>query len=193
MLDNRYKRLDYGNISQRNFLLMLMICFTFSFSAQKSILKGNSWNLNLQYSKSISKEFGFNVGRTYGVYSGGCAGFAVKTFSYGVGYSKLFLDETTNALYKAYIDAGAFTSLLLLSPILRLEYNYQPSNNLNFLKPEIGLHFVFFDVTYSHAFNINKSLNPIRHGFNLRLRLYHNVKNWDNNSYRFNSDIKAYD
>lgn len=179
------------------FFLLSHLSLTQTYSNEKTSkwYYGNSWNLNLQYSKSLNKELGVNIGRTYGVYTVSCGGFVVNTFSYGLGYSKLYNNETSFDIYKTYVDAGIFTSLILFSPIVRFEYNFLPHNNINIIKPEIGLHLVFADVTYSYAMNLsNKMANPIKHGLNLRVRLY-NIKNWKVNSYfpHINNEIKAYD
>ncbi len=163
-------------------MLMHSICFL---QITSKNLLGNSWNLNLQYTKSVSKEFSINVGRTHGVYAAGCVGFFVRTASYGVGYGKLFQKDQSIDVYKLYGDLGVFTSFPLINPVFRLEYNHISQFKTDFLKPEIGLHFVFFDVTYSHAFQLNKLelANPIRHGLNFRIRLY-NIGNWKDQSPR---------
>ena len=170
---------------KRNFLFFLFIvittiCFAQTDSTHRFDKKwyGNSWNFNAQYSFSYYNELSFNIGRTQGLTDCGCIGCIYSSKTVGIGVSKLFHPENNNTyLMKAYGEI-AITSFMFPF-VLRTEYNYIPQFKQHFIKPEFGFSFLYADITYSYAINLNKNVfNPIQHGLNLRIKLYTNVREW---------------
>lgn len=164
--------------------LVFLISFFITSSFSQKKWTGNSWNMNLQYGISTSQEFGINIGRTYGQVNCGCLGCTYILNSYGLGYSKIKTPATTYNLIKAYYEYGLFLTPPI-NPVFRFEYNLITETQQSFLKPEIGFTFIYADVTYSYNINLNSKLvNPIKHGINFRLKLYHKTKNWKRNTWK---------
>jgi hypothetical protein len=142
---------------------------------------GNSTYISTAINFTKSREYDFNIGRTNGVatYSEGGLGY-YSISSWGVGYGITNVPNKSAHTVKAFYEYNFFPFILIGNLGLRGEYLYNLTDKQSYLRPSIGMTFVYVDVSYNYSFLLgNKNDNIYRHGLSVRLKYFLNKKNWE--------------
>jgi hypothetical protein len=143
---------------------------------------GNSTYISSSINFANNKEFDFDIGRTNGVASYSERGLGDYSISsWGIGYGLTNSSKQTKHTVKAFYEYNFFPFVIIGNFGVRGEYIYNITNKQNYLRPSIGLTFVYVDVSYNYSFllNGNKSDNLYRHGILVRLKYFLKKKNWE--------------
>lgn len=142
----------------------------------KNKFLGNSWYSGLTYNLSKSHEFTFNFGRTLGssFVSGGGFNFNMK--SWGIGYSYFTKGQLNGQTLSCF---GEISNFFLPPVTARMDYLFDFTNQIHYLRPSIGLNLFSFDIMYSYSFKLNGSENFFKHGLIIRFKYFINNKNWE--------------
>ncbi|NOT52683.1 MAG: hypothetical protein HOP10_15575 [Chitinophagaceae bacterium] len=150
----------------------------------KNSFWGNSTYISSTINFAKNKEYDFNLGRTNGIASYSERGLGDYSISsWGIGYGLTNTSSQTKQTVKAFYEYNYFPFIIIGSFGVRGEYIYNITDKQNYLRPAIGLTFVYVDVSYNYSFLLNgsKSENHYRHGFSVRLKYYLTKKNWEKN------------
>lgn len=146
----------------------------------KSRLWGNSWFVSTAYNLSKTNEFDLNIGRTYGSSMCGGAGCTYSMRSWGAGFGLTNRNGQTEQIAKVFWES-CFFYFPPFSAGLRADYIYNLTDNSHYLRPSVGLSFIYFDIFYNYSFNISGTNNSFKHGVTFRLKYFHKRKNWQEN------------
>ena len=150
---------------------------------------GNSTYLSSSINFSENNELDFNIGRTNGISTYPEKGLGYYSISsWGVGYGLTNTITQTKETFKAFYEYNFFPFKFIGNFGLRGEYIYDMTDKRNYLRPSIGLTFVYIDVSYNYSFLLNgeddESYNNIyKHGLSIRLKYFLNKKKWESNTF----------
>lgn len=149
----------------------------------KNRFLGNSTYVSSAVNFAKNREFDFNIGRTNGVASYSERGLGDYSISsWGVGYGLTNTSNQTKQTIKAFYEYNYFPFIIIGNFGLRAEYIYNITDKQNYLRPSIGLTFIYVDVSYNYSFLLNgSSENLYKHGFSVRLKYYLTKRNWERN------------
>lgn len=60
----------------------------------------------------------------------------------------------------------------------RVEFIHDLNNNSNYLRPSIGLSFIWIDIFYNYSIKLDSGENIFRNGVTFRINLFYNSKDW---------------
>ncbi len=146
----------------------------------KSKFLGNSWNIAVARNFSHTSELNVQIGRTYGSSFCGGAGCIYTMKSWGAGYSW----ARKNGRSADMVNVFGELSFFYFPPIaatFRGDYLYDITNKTHYLRPSVGLNVFFIDFLYNYSFKLNGNTNLFKHGFTIRLKYFHKIKNWEKN------------
>ncbi len=135
-----------------------------------ALLKGNSWNLSLGYTKSGHNEGFLELGRTFGSYILHPLPF-YSSFTYGLGVNYL---NKNKGMFLAHLYCEINPWLLKF----RVDYLIDPIRRNNYLRPSVGLSFLFLDVFYNYTFSFDERTS-FHHGITFKVNLYYPFENWN--------------
>jgi len=148
---------------------------------------GNSTYLSQGVNFARNKEFELGLGRTKGLNVIAAQGFFFMTMrSWGVNYALTDVaHKTMRQSIKGFWEFGFVPTFFIGDFLLRGEYIYQMSDGQHYLRPSVGLTFVFVDVAYNYSFLLNQCRreNLYRHGISIRLKQFIGMKNWERKRY----------
>jgi hypothetical protein len=143
---------------------------------------GNSTYISSSVNFQKNKEFDFNIGRTNGVASYSERGLGNYTISsWGIGFGLTKPSGEKKHTIKAFYEYNFFPFLIIGNFGVRGEYIYNITDKQNYLRPSIGLTFVYVDIFYNYSFllNGNKNDNIYRHGITVRAKYFFHKWNWE--------------
>ncbi len=146
----------------------------------QSKLWGNCWHFAASYNRCLGNEFDVNMGRTYGSYFCSGGGCMYKTYSWGLGYALNSFESEYHHLAKVYYE-HTFFYFPPISYGLRMEYFYDFNQNSSYIRPAIGLSFIYLDILYNYSLPLNTDDNMYNHGVTLRIKLFQKLSNWQYN------------
>jgi hypothetical protein len=154
-------------------------------SKSKNRFWGNSTYISSSLNFAKNKEFDVNIGRTNGKifgddnYEGIPVGYYTLP-SVGIGYSITNTSSNVKQSIKVFYEYNFIPFIYLGSFTVRTEYFYNITDKQNYLRPSLGLSFVYLDVSYNYSFllNGNKSDNLYQHGVIVRAKYFLHRKNW---------------
>ena len=144
----------------------------------KCKLLGNSWYTSLSYTLSKTNEFEFDFGRTYGSFSEIPYEDGITTRTYGAGYGLTSRKGEKTQILKLF---WGYSYLFERGGTLggfRIDYIYDIKNKTNYLRPSIGLSFIFIDIFYNYSIALDHSDNIFKHGVTFRINYFINSNNW---------------
>jgi hypothetical protein len=148
---------------------------------------GNSTYLSQGVNFARNKEFELGLGRTKGLNVIAGQGFFFMTMrSWGINYALTDVaHKTMRQSIKGFWEFGFVPTFFIGDFLLRGEYIYQLSDGQHYLRPSVGLTFVFVDIVYNYSFLLNQSRhdNLYRHGISVRLKQFIGMKNWERKRY----------
>nr|WP_288836582.1 hypothetical protein [uncultured Flavobacterium sp.] len=150
----------------------------------KNSFWGNSTYISTSINFAKNKEYDFNLGRTMGVASYSARGLGDYSISsWGIAYGLTNSSSQTKQTIKAFYEYDFFPFIIVGNFGVRGEYIYNITDRQSYLRPAVGLSFVYVNISYNYSFLMNggKSENLYRHGFSVRLKYYLTMKNWERN------------
>ena len=150
----------------------------------KNSFWGNSTYISASINFAKNKEYDFNLGRTKGVASyseRGLGNYSIS--SWGIAYGLTNTSSQTKQTIKAFYEYNFFPFIIIGNFGVRGEYIYNITDRQSYLRPAIGLSFIYVDIAYNYSFLLNgrESENLYRHGFSVRFKYYLTMKNWERN------------
>ncbi len=145
---------------------------------------GNSTYISSSVNFAKNKEYEFNLGRTNGIASYSERGLGDYSISsWGIGYGLTNPSNQTKQTIKAFYEYNFFPFIIIGNFGVRGEYIYNITDKQNYLRPSIGLTFVYVDISYNYSLllNGNKSDNLYRHGITVRAKYFLYKRNWERN------------
>lgn len=161
--------------------------YYYTVNRAKNRFWGNSTYLSSSLNFTNGREFDIAIGRTYGkaLYGPGGLGYYVMK-SWGIGYSKVWLADSNVDNIKAFYEFNFYPFVIIGNLTLRGEHIYSPKDNQNYLRPYIGMTFVFVDIAYNYSFLLNEGQKNIyKHGICVRLKFFLKRKNWERKFYHY--------
>lgn len=148
----------------------------------KSHFWGNSTYISSSITFARHKELDFNIGRSNGLATFTRRGLGdLVISSWGIGYTLTNINGENKQGLKAFYEYNYFPFIILGNFALRGEFIHNFTDNQNYLRPSIGLTFIFVDLSYSYSFLLNgiKDENLYRHGLSVRAKYFINRKKWE--------------
>lgn len=139
---------------------------------------GNSWYTSLAYNLTKTNEFNFDFGRTYGTFSSIPREDGIRTRTYGVGYGITSKKGVKTQLVRLFWEYNYFLQYGSMLGGGRVEFIHDLNNNSNYLRPSIGLSFIWIDIFYNYSIKLDSGENIFRHGVTFRINLFYNSKDW---------------
>lgn len=147
--------------------------------------------MSLYFSGGINfarnKEFSFEAGTTLGNIQYARRGLGVGTYATtAIGYS-YSLANSGSHLLKASADFAFVPFIYIGNFKLRGEYLYNLTGNQHYIRPGVGMSFVYFDIVYNYSFLMKGGIetNIFKHGLSFRIKAFPYKKNWNRTRYTY--------
>lgn len=137
-----------------------------SHKTKKSFIFGDLWYIAGSYSVAKTNEFSINLGRTQSL--SGAILEAQDMTTFGIGYTRTLNNGQVKELGNLFAE---WTSYGFLPIGIRGDYLYDFKNNAHYLRPSLGLSFLYFDVFYNYTIALS-GRNIFRHGLTLRIKYF---------------------
>ena len=144
----------------------------------KCKLVGNSWYTSLSYTLNKTNEFEFDLGRTYGSFSDIPREDGIRTRTYGAGYGLISRKGEKTQILKLFWGYSYFLQGGGMLGGFRIDYIYDIKNKTNYLRPPIGISFIWIDIFYNYSITLDHSYNIFKHGVTFRINYFINSNNW---------------
>ncbi len=139
---------------------------------------GNTWYTAVGYNFSSQNALDANIGRTYARYfvSGGPTVIQLNTW--GVGYEQAFKKGDNLQAVKGFYEYSLFV-FPPFSFTVRGEGIYELTEQSSYLRPAVGLNFIYLDLLYNYSFKLSGEQNQFGHGFTVRGKIVFPSSKWE--------------